>query len=285
MISHRGDFAIMKSAQIALLFLAASPAARADFSFTMTQKSGPGNGMVVKHSIKGQKEVEDRGRVTVVMDFDAQTLTTIDHNAKTYKVARFSDLGSSAAAGEVQAEVRNTGQKKTINGFEATEVLMTVQVDTARGSQPGFKGQMEVELWLSRDVPGSQELRAFYKRNGAHWPVAGSDGSASMQKGMAKLQQQFAELDAVPVMEVIRMKSAAGAGASGAQMDQARARLEAVAKGGGPNAAGAQQALDRLNAMSGGGSLFDITMEAGNFSSAPVPDSQFAIPAGYRKVD
>ncbi|HTX35053.1 MAG TPA: hypothetical protein VME43_08525 [Bryobacteraceae bacterium] len=275
----------MKSACVAVLFLAASPAARADFSFTMTQKSGPGNGMVVKHAIKGQKEVEDRGRVTTVMDFDAQTLTTIDHNAKTYKVVRFSDLGNNPRAGEVQADVQNTGRKKTINGFEATELLMTVQLDAARGSQPGFKGQMEVELWMSKDVPGSQELRAFYRRNAAHWPVGGSDGSASMQKAMAKLQQQFAELDAVPVLEVIRMKSGAGASPYGSQMDQARARLEALAKGGGPNAAGAQQALDRLNAMSGGGSLFDVTMESGNFSSAPVPDSLFAIPAGYRKVD
>jgi hypothetical protein len=147
---------------------------------------------------------------------------------------------------------------------------------------------VEIELWLSRDVPGSQELAAFYKKNAARWPVAASGGSPSMQKAMAKLQQQFSQLDGVPVMEVIRMQTS-GAGPSGGQsqqMDAARARLEAVANGGGPGAAGAQQALARLNAMSGGsGSLFDITMEAGNFSAAPIPDSAFAVPAGYQKLD
>lgn len=278
----------MKSAHLTMLVLAAGLTARADFSFTMTQKSGPGNGQVVKYAVKGQKEMEARGGITSIKDFDAQTVTTIDHGARTYKVVRFSDLGSKAAMTDVQVNVESTGQKKTINGYNASQVLLTMQVDVPQAQQPGAKAQVAVEIWVSRDVPGSQDLLAFYKRNAANWPVAGAVGSSSMQQAISKLQQQFAQLDGVPVMEVIRMQmGAAGPNAAQAQqMDAARAKLEALANGGGPGAAGAQQALARMNAMTGGsGSLFDITLEAGNFSSAPVPDSTFAIPAGYQKVD
>ena len=278
----------MTIARGSILLVAASLTAHADFSFTMTQKSGPGNGQVVKHMVKGDRELEDRGRTVTILDFGVQTLTIIDRNAKTYKVTRFSDLENAAGAVDVQADVHNTGLRKVINGFNASQIVMMVQVDTTQGLQEGFKGQVETELWISPDVPGSRELVAFYKRNAAHWPIAAMGANPGMQKAMAKLQQQFAEMDGVPVMEIIRTKSA-GTGAAGgqsSQMEQARARLEEVARGGGPGAAAAQQALDRLNAMSGGsGSLFDITIEAGNFSSAPVPDSAFAIPAGYQKVE
>jgi hypothetical protein len=285
----------MRSAHIAMLMLAASPTAHADFSFTMTQKSGPGGEQVVKHYVKGQKKKEERGTIATIMDFDAQTLTTIDNAAKTYKVARFSDLGNTPATVDVQAEVKSTGQKKTINGFNASQVILTMQVDMPQAQQAGIKGQMEIELWLSRDVPGSQELAAFYKKNAARWPVgaSGGGGNPSMQKAMAKLQQQLAELDGVPVMEVIRMKSGGGAGPSAAQMQQmaqARAQLEAMTKQGGAQAAAAQQALTRMGGMgsgsgSGSGTLFEITMEAGNFSSSAVPDSAFEVPAGYQKLE
>ncbi|MGO9262811.1 MAG: DUF4412 domain-containing protein [Bryobacteraceae bacterium] len=277
----------MRSAHIAMLMLAASPAAHADFSFTMTQKSGPGGDQIVKHYVKGQKEKEERGTIATIVDFDAQTLTTIDTAAKTYKVVGFSDMANAGAASvDVQADVKSTGQKKTINGFNASQVILTMQVDMPQARPAGIKAKMEVELWLSRDVPGSQELAAFYKKNAAHWPVGASGGgNPSMQKAMAKLQQQFAEMDGVPVMEVIRMKSGGGAGPSAAQtqqMAQARAQLEAIAKRGGPQGAAAQQTLAGMS--DGLVALFEITMEAGNFSSSAIPDSAFEVPAGYRKL-
>ena len=146
--------------------------------------------------------------------------------------------------------------------------------------QAGIKPSMEVELWISRDVPGSQELAAFYKKNAASYPVAALGGNnPSLQKAMAKLQQQFAELDGVPVMEVVRINL--GGSVSAEQMAQARSQLELLSKQGGPQAAVAQAGLARMGA---GGSLFEMTSLASDFSTAPIPDSAFAIPAGYTAV-
>lgn len=68
-------------------------------------------------------------------------------------------------------------------------------------------------------------------------------------------------------------------------MAQARAQLEAMIKQGGPQAATAQQALARIGGLSSGGSLFEMTIESSDFSTSGIPDSAFAIPAGFQKVE
>jgi len=66
-----------------------------------------------------------------------------------------------------------------------------------------------------------------------------------------------------------------------------------MAKQGGQSGAAAQQAMAAMGGMGaaggagrgpaagGGGALIEITMDSSGFSSASVPDSVFAIPAGY----
>jgi len=275
----------MRGVLTVLPLLAAALPGYADFCYTMTQKSGPGNGQVFKYLVKGSKRVEVRGRITTILDFEAQTLTTIDHNVKGYLVVPFSSLKGAASGADIDVQVSATGQKKAINGFNASQVLLTVKVEPAADTQ-GFKGQIEMELWLAKDVPGSQEMLKFYKKNAAAWPATGYAGNPGMARAVARLQQIFVEMDGVPVMQVVRARPSEGSAPQNAQMSQALAQLEALAKSGGPGAAGAQQALDRLNGMTGGsGSLFDTTLEAGNFSDAAIPDSEFAIPAGYRRMD
>ena len=109
-----------------------------------------------------------------------------------------------------------------------------------------------------------------------------------MQKAMADVQRKMATGGGVTLLQTIRTKSA-GSGAQAAQMQagmaQARAQMEAMVKQGGPQAAAAQQALARMGAASGGGSLFEMTTESTGFSTSSIPDSLFAIPAGYQKVE
>lgn len=70
-----------------------------------------------------------------------------------------------------------------------------------------------------------------------------------------------------------------------AQMEKARAQMEAMQKQGGAQATAAAQILARMNAMpGGGGGGMEITMESSGFSAAPIPDSVFAIPDGFRQA-
>jgi hypothetical protein len=153
-----------------------------------------------------------------------------------------------------------------------------------------MKMQMEMELWLSPDVPGYSEMENFYRRNMSRFPWAAlAQGSnPSMRGTMAELQRKMASMHGAPVLEIMRT-TMGGASAPSitpqqqAQMEKAKAQMEAMQKQGGPQAAAAAQALARMNAVSGsgGGGGIEITIEASGFSAAPIPDSVFAIPDGY----
>jgi hypothetical protein len=191
---------------------------------------------------------------------------------------------------EVTADVKETGQKKNINGFDASELLMSVDVDNPQMAGRGMKMQMEMHIWIA-SVPGSDELRAFYKRNAGNFPwmaMSQGGGNPAMAKTMADMQRKLASMNGVPVLEVMKTKMNGGPSVSPdrqAQMDAARARLEAMVQQGGPGAAQAKQALATMGGASAGGGGMEITMEGGNYSTAAIPGSTFAIPAGFTPAE
>ena len=75
---------------------------------------GGGRIRTSKHYFKGQKMKTETGDTSTILDFDAQTITTVNNRQKTVTVRSFSDMG--AARGDVNAvqiDVKETGQQKT----------------------------------------------------------------------------------------------------------------------------------------------------------------------------
>jgi hypothetical protein len=313
---------LSKTAALLALALVASVTASADFSYTTTTKTtggamsamaGSAADRSARHYLKGQKMMRDSADSAVIIDFGAQTVTTIHHAQKTYTVKPFSEVGAAAGNSDMSIEVKDTGQKKLVNGFHASELAVTMNMDmeTGRGSastmQP-MKMQMEMDLWISGEVPGADELQAFFKKYMASFPwsaMMGAGGNESMQKAMVQVQRKTAELNGVQVQQVIHVRPAGGAqvpqmpvmpqmtAAQTAQMQAAMAKMQEMAKQGGPGAAAAQQAMAAMGSMgrgaaagagSGSGALIEITVDASEFSNAGVPDSVFAIPDGYKQV-
>src|SRR5204862_8311154 len=132
----------MKTAGVWMVMLAASLTARADFSYITTAKSSSGD-HVTKHFLKGNKMKMDRGDTSTTLDFDAETATHIDNNKKTYSVTSFSEAGAQVGEGmkksgaEITVDVKETGQRKNINGFNAHEVILTMDMDSPQARQAG----------------------------------------------------------------------------------------------------------------------------------------------------
>jgi hypothetical protein len=308
-----------RSAALCSVMLAASLTASADFSYTTTQKmtggamaamAGASADCTSKIYFKGQKMMTSTGDTATLMDFGAQTITIVNNAQKTYTVRKFGDMGATAGNTDVTFDVKETGQKKVVNGFNVTETIVAINMDMDAGrGGPPVKMQMEMELWISSDVPGVGEMRAFYEKNLASFPwaaISGGGGNASMQKAMGQMERKLAELNGVAVERVVRVKSPGGTGApqaaqmpqmtpaQQAQMQKAMAQMQEMAKQGGPAAAAAQQAMARMGAMAGGaapssasgaGSMMEMTIDASGFSNASVPDSVFAIPSGYKQKE
>jgi Domain of unknown function (DUF4412) len=289
----------MKIAGLLVLTLVVAGAARADFSYVTATKGGGQGPMAAmgpqstKQYFKGQKMKTESGDIVTLIDFEAKTVTMIHHGQKSYTVSGFGELAKTVPGGmQAKIDLKETGQKKTINGFNASQAILTMEMD-GPGGPTGTKMQMEMELWVSSDVPGAQELKAFYTRNAANFPytaMAGG-GNSGMQKSMAELQKKMASLGGVAVQQIIRVKPAGGgltpsqAGQLQAAQAQAMAQLEALRKQGGAQGKAAEDMLARMGGRSGagGGALFEMTMESTDFSTAAIPDSVFAMPAGYQK--
>jgi hypothetical protein len=295
----------MKTAALFALTLAASLTANADFSYTTTQKMTGGSmaamvgaaaDRVNKVYFKGQKMVTSSADSTIIIDFGVQTITSINNTQKTYTVKKFSDLGAAGANADVSVDTKETGQTKSINGFNANEVVVTMSTDIDMGGRgaPPMKMQMELDMWVSTDVPGSGEVRAFYQKNAANFPwaaMAAGNGNASIQKAIAQLQRKMSEMKGVVVEQVIRVKP--GGGMQMPQMPQMtpeqQAQMQAAMQkmqASGQNPAAMQQMMANMGrggAAGGSGSLMEITSDSSGFSSADVPDSVFAIPAGYKQ--
>jgi hypothetical protein len=274
-----------------LLALTLATSAFADFSYTSSTKNPMGGGdTVIKHYYKGQKMMMEMPNNTTILDFDAGTRTVISHNAKTYSVTRIGDLGGIAKKGaeiDMQADIKETGQTRVINGFNTHEATMSVDSEVTMPGRGPMKTHMDMDLWIAKDVPGASELKAFYQRNaGAYADLMG----AGAQKAMADAQRKVASLGGVPLLTVMKMKMP-GMAASGmtdaqaAKMAEARAKMEAMIQQGGQQAEMAKQMLARMPGGSGASGGMEITTESSGFSSASIPDSVFAIPAGYQKVD
>jgi hypothetical protein len=132
-----------------------------------------------KHYFKGRMMKTETGDTSTIIDFDAQTLTTINNRLKTVTVRSLSDIGAAAGhnGASVQIDVKETGQQKTINGYNAKELIMTMDVDVRQARQMG-KMRMEMDLWLSTDVPGIGELKSFYQKNMERFPWAALSGGS-----------------------------------------------------------------------------------------------------------
>jgi hypothetical protein len=294
----------MKIVSLAILTLAASLTARADFSYSTTAKSSGGmmtggtNDHATKNFFKGNKMKMDRDGTATILDFDAQTITHIDSSQKTYSVTSFNETGEELKKSETEItiDLKETGQRKDINGYNAHEVVMSMDMDNPQSHQAGMKARMEMHMWISPDVPGAGEMRAFYQRNTARFPWGAMAGGAGrggqgMQKSLVELQRKMAAMNGVVVLQVMRMKTAgneAQMAQAQQQMAKACAQMEEMKAKGGQQAASAEQMLARMNCKSAGGSgpamMFETTIESSGFSTSAIPESTFAVPAGYKQV-
>ncbi len=134
----------MKTAYLLIVMLGCGMTAKADFSYSQTRKSSQamtaaGGEATTKHFLKGQKMKVDSGKTASIFDFDAQTVTVLDNQQKTYTVTPFGELGKGLPQTGMNAnvDVKETGQKKVVNGFNASEVVMTIAMQSGQQRYAG----------------------------------------------------------------------------------------------------------------------------------------------------
>jgi hypothetical protein len=216
----------------------------------------PTNSLTMVHG--NQKSVINKNS-TEIIDLDKETITQIDTERKTYTVMTFAQMRQAAAdmmkriqqAPPQQAaaaqqpksdvktsfeiSVKNTGLSKSVNGLDAQEQVVDMQMHVTNPNGAGTEAQNTItytvttDAWIAPDPPEVKEIQDFDARMGKKM-MEGADLSAFKPGGtnaglaqifgskpgtaeaMTQMQKEMAKLKGTRVMEVTRMGGDAPAG-------------------------------------------------------------------------
>lgn len=236
-------------------------------------------------AVKGDRMVHVSARQATITDLEKETITTVHFDQKTYSVRTFEQMkqmmeqvSQKKADGNSHVSMKDTGQRKKVAGFDTHEVVMTLEMESSKGSTT-----VTSDMWLAPKMAGYEEVRNFHRRMAQklNWTPGGGMpmmGRPEMASGMAEIMKESAKLDGVPVLQITKMGGSANAMRGGAE----RARA-----GRGKSSTDQEDPSAAMAAPGGGdGSyLMEITTELTGFSSAPVDASKFEVPADFTQVE
>jgi hypothetical protein len=277
-------------------------------------------------SVKGDKMMHRSSTHGSIIDINAQTITSIDFQKKTYSVITFEEMKKALddlaqkmkeKQKDAQADMsfkvsaNATGNTKTIDGMDTKEMLIKMEME-GTDKKSGQSGAMVITMdsWIASGVPGYQEVRKFQERMAQklNWTPGGSMfmQRPDIMKGMAEASKEMAKMDGIPVYQTMVMGAAGQPAADGSAPPQAQQQqqqqVERPSVGGALGGAlGGKFGLGRKKTppanndagngapAQGGsqnaGSLLEMTIQLSTFSSTPLADSDFAVPAGFKQVE
>lgn len=186
---------------------------------------------------------------------------------------------------KLQFDVKKTGQKKKIGGYECEEYIITM-VAEGRDPQTGKAQEFEVQtdLWVSPKVEGYDQLQDFQMKmaqkmgweGGQYANFAQGLGQFGLDtEGMAK---KMNEIKGFPMLTMVKMKAS---GDEIAESEEQRAEQEEQMR----------KAMEMMGKKMEKeeprekGVIFEMTTEVIEIQTKGVTDSEFELPEGLKKQD
>jgi len=104
-------------------------------------------------------------------------------------------------------DVKRTGAKQDVNGFPAEQVILTCTGKPKNPEKGAAGGEVRIVMdqWLTKNAPGSQEMKAYYRRFaeklGLEMETAGIDAMARRMygSGLKEISAKMKGLEGFPV--------------------------------------------------------------------------------------
>ncbi len=313
---------------ILVISLLAGPAA-ADVTYQEETKMGGlmqimsmGKPMTSTTRVSGDFMRTDNSNEATITDLAGEKVITLDTKKKTYSVMTFAEMrqkmeqamatvqgkkaeaapsakseGSDVSA-KTDVRVTDTGRSETLQGLACRQYLLELDV-TLTNEKENQSGTMSTvtEMWMAKDVPGSAEVNAFYRRMAEkagttgiaqQWMSGGAQGPT--QAFGADVQKMAEEMKK---MEGHAMRSVMYFGAADAAKKEALGETPPEPEGGG----GMGGLADLLKKMQqnpqaqgggepgqGGGIMMKITTETTKIDTNPIDPKVFTVPSDYKLV-
>jgi hypothetical protein len=246
--------------------------------------------VVVTVALKGDKMAHRGKNESTVIDLNAQTITHIDFQRKTYSVMTFDEMKQAleqmskkmekqkdgAPQPDFKVSLDATGNTKQIAGYDAKEAVLKMEMQ-ATDAKSGQQGSMAIttDMWLATGVAGYDQVRDFYRRMAEKIDWSPNSNmfmsQPQMAKGMAGASKEMAKLEGVPVLQLMTM---GGIGQPGADTASGQTPAPAPAPAAAP-AAQQQPAPQRpsLGSAIGGLGRFGLGKKSQPAQDAPPPQA------------
>jgi hypothetical protein len=200
---------------------------------------------------------------------------------------------------EVDFNLKNTGQKKPVNGFDTHQVLMTIAL-REKGKTLDQSGGLQItsDMWVAPGARNAKDVVTFEQRymEKLHGPMAVAGAQAQMamllatypalRQGLTRLQSEGAKVDGTPILTTTTIE-AVKSPQQMAQADQAKSE-----EGGGGGLGGLRGRLGRKlggnkdEAAKGSAPNRSVLMTSTHelLSISPeVAAADVAVPAGFKQ--
>ena len=216
------------------------------------------DGQVSTVALKGARKMTVTGDTGQIIDLDEEKIYDIDIKDKSYRVTTFAalikqmqDARRKAAEDaakqtdakpsepaptqepqyEIDFDLKESGQRKAVNGFDAREVVMTVTVREKGKTLEQSGGFVTTSnIWLAPRVPGTEEMAAFDLKYAQkllgpalidpQQIAAATAMYPMMGAAMERMQKEKVNMDGTAVQTIMRFEAVASAEAAKAEASQ-----------------------------------------------------------------
>jgi hypothetical protein len=290
------------------------------------------DGVVNKVAIKGDRKMTVTGDSGQLVDLAEEKVYDIDFKNKSYRVTTFAEIiqqmqEARKRAADQQAkdtgqkpvpaptpeqekekepqydvdfDLRESGQKRTINGFDAREVVMTVTVrEKGKTLEESGGFVTTTNMWLADKTPAMQEVAEFERRYAEkllgpalfdpQQMAAATAMYPMMSEAIGRMEQEKVNMNGTAMLTVTRFEAVADAATAKAEAQQKKEEPAPTGLGG-LGARLARRALDRNKeqnadaAASQPGRATVMTFEQEVLKmDQQVADADVALPTGFRE--
>jgi hypothetical protein len=278
-------------------------------------------GLVSTVAVKGDRKFTSTGTTGQIVDLREEKVYDLDLKDKTYTVTTFADIRkqmeearrkaeqqaseqedtpeekqqpAGKAEVEIDFDIKESGQKRAINGFDAREVIMTV-VAREKGKTLEQSGGMVMttNAWLADKVAGLSEVAEFDRRYAEklHGPtLLDAQQMAAMmamypmlQDAMTRMQKENVNLDGTAVLTVMKVEAVKNPEQAAAAKEPEPAPTSVGGLGGRLARRVMRRNKDEADASSAGRATV-MTMQHEVLKVTPaVGDADVAIPEGFKQ--
>jgi len=215
--------------------------------FNLFGGKGAHEGTTSTVAVKGSRKASINENTGQIVDLTEEKVYDLDMKKKTFKVTTFAELrrqmqeaeqkaqeeakkqeGQAAKAEtaqqqkepqvEVDFDIKNTGQKKPLNGFDTHEAVMTITVrEKGKTLEQGGGMVMTTDMWLTPPIKEMKEVADFdlkyaEKLYGPVYSGISAQQMATVQAmypmmkdAVARMNKEGGKIDGTPIMTVTTM--------------------------------------------------------------------------------